>query len=160
MTDSSSDAFTTAAGQVIGATPEHRALTVLVGRWRTTGEFVDAVAGSPPLRASDTYEWLPGGHFLLHRAEGDVGGTPFATLEVFGYDRAAGHHFSYAFGDQGTVGRYTAMFEGRAWRIDGEAERFRGEFSADGRALGGLWERRADDGSWRPWLRITLTKEP
>lgn len=144
----------------MGASPEHRALTVLVGRWRTTGEFVDAVAGSPPLRATDTYEWLPGGHFLLHRAEGDLGGTRFATLEVFGYDREAGHHFSYAFGDQGTVGRYTAVFEGRAWRIDGEAERFRGEFSADGQALAGLWEQRADDGSWRPWLRIALTKEP
>ena len=158
MSGSSADRDGTLARTSSGPGPGHRALDVLVGRWRTTGEFVGAAEDAPCLRASDSYEWLPGGYFLLHRAEGELDGTRFATHEIFGYDAAEEHHFSYSFDDRGTVSRYHASFEGRAWRIDGVAERFRGEFGADGRTLAGLWEQRTDAG-WRPWLRIALTRE-
>jgi hypothetical protein len=40
-----------------------------------------------------------------------------------------------------------------------EGERFRGTFSADGNTITGHWEGVDDNGNWRPWMNITLTKQ-
>lgn len=64
------------------ASPELGRLEPFVGAWATEGEMVaDRPATRARFKATDTYEWLPGGHFLLHRisrpdGRGKLGGAP------------------------------------------------------------------------------------
>ena len=133
---------------------------MFVGTWRTEGEVWSGQSDEVPtwLQATDTYEWLPGGFFLIHRVEGRMGETVVHALEVIGYDERRGHYFSHAYDGGGGVATYEAHLEGDTWRIDGAAERFSGAFAADRRQLTGRWERLADGSRWTPWMTLTLTK--
>ena len=39
-------------------------------------------------------------------------------------------------------------------------DRFTGIFSDDGTEISGEWEQFVDGGEWRPWMEVTLTKQP
>jgi hypothetical protein len=50
-------------------------LNVFVGKWVTEGLIMESPAGpTATLKAVDTYEWLPGGFFLIHHVDGFDGG--------------------------------------------------------------------------------------
>ncbi len=103
------------------ATLELERLEAFVGVWNTEGE-VAATAAAPPakFKAVDTYEWLAGGHFLLHWFEANVPDGELRGLEVMGYSRETDAHFARSFD---SVGNETAM-QGRltadGWRFIGE----------------------------------------
>src|SRR5215217_1270250 len=68
--------------------PAHR-LGALIGRWRTRGSTVEGPTGpAAEIDAVDTYEWLPGGHAVLHRVDARVGGETVEGAEIIGYDPA------------------------------------------------------------------------
>ncbi|MGH7725605.1 MAG: DUF1579 family protein [Candidatus Eiseniibacteriota bacterium] len=55
------------------ATSELGRLNPFVGVWNTEGEMRNTPSGSSTkFKATDTYEWLPGGHFLLHRFDANM----------------------------------------------------------------------------------------
>lgn len=66
---------------------EHTLLNPFVGEWNTIGT-IRATANSPEIKVSgtDTYEWLPGGFFLLHKVEVFVGIEKNETIEIIGFD--------------------------------------------------------------------------
>lgn len=133
-------------------------LDVFVGTWRTVGEIVGDAPGEPlELRGTDVYEWLGGGHFLVHHVDGDMGGQPVQALEVIGWDPDRGEYFSHAYDNGGTVALYRAALDGLRWQIFGEQERFDGQFSEDRRILRGSWERLVN-GHWTPWMTLSLTR--
>lgn len=134
-------------------------LDVFIGTWSTTGRFVSPLPGEPEtMTATDSYEWLPGNAHILHKAEAHMGDDgPSFTNEIMGY-AADGALEATAYGGDGSVAHYIARLEDLGWEIDGETERFRGAFSADGQKLTGRWELR-DNGDWRPWLDIELVKQ-
>jgi hypothetical protein len=139
--------------------PEHERLDVFVGRWHTRGEILTDPSGAPaPLEAIDTYEWLPGGFFLLHHVDGRMGADVIQALEIIGYDSSRGSYFTQAFDSQGKVGSYEADLRDGGWAMRGATERFSGTFSADGLTLTGSWERSADGATWSPWMKIVLRK--
>ena len=142
-----------------GRKPAHKRLEILIGTWNTTGE-IKATDDSPAmtLLATDTYEWLPGGFFMLHSADARMGGNPSRSIEIIGYDAASGDYVTRSYDDQGGSDAFTASLKGRGWSIDGEAARFRGSFNAAGSELKGKWERRSKSGDWLPWMKIKLTK--
>jgi hypothetical protein len=51
--------------------------------------FVAAVAPRETKEALDTYEWLPGGFFLLHRVDGLMGDEPVQAVEIIGYEASS-----------------------------------------------------------------------
>jgi hypothetical protein len=67
--------------------PEHKKLGVFLGRWHTTGEVAGSAPG-PGVDSIDTYEWYPGGFFLIHHADAKVGGDDIQSIEIMGYDPA------------------------------------------------------------------------
>ena len=144
--------------EIVAPSAEHKRMEIFVGKWRTEGEIVDGVGNAERVRAIDTYEWLPGGYFLVHHVDGRMGDDVVKTLEIIGYDAVRAMYFSHAFDNHGNVATYDASLSGRAWSIRGGSERFAGTFSEDGRALTGTWERKADDGEWHHWMTIKLTK--
>ncbi|MET0396040.1 MAG: DUF1579 family protein [Longimicrobiaceae bacterium] len=138
--------------------PEHRRLEAFVGRWETRGEVLAGPHGpAVPIAGVDSYEWLPGGFFLLHRVDVRMGGEPVEALEVIGHDADAGGYFMHSYDSQGSAGTMRASEQDGVWTFQGEAERFTGGFGDGGRVLSGRWERR-EGPEWIPWMDVTLTR--
>lgn len=124
-------------------------LDTLVGVWRTEGRTRDGAE----VRATDTYEWLPGRAGLLHRCDGRVG--------IIGWDAAQDAYVAQYFGCDGAR-RYEAWFRElggvTVWRMCSGRDRFMGTISDDGVTIEGHWERHDGDAGWRPWMDVTLTR--
>jgi catechol 2,3-dioxygenase-like lactoylglutathione lyase family enzyme len=141
--------------------PEHRKLEILVGTWNTRGTIKDSPAGpGGRLEAVDSYEWMPGGFFLLHDVDGHMGTAVVKATEIIAYDRERQGYSTWSFDNQGNASTYRANLQGLLWTIQGDSERFSGAFSKDGRSLTGTWERwNGGAAEWRPWMEVKLTKE-
>src|SRR5262245_31276893 len=67
--------------------PELQQLDVFIGRWMTEGETVAAPAApAVAIVASDVYQWLPGGRFVMHPAYGRIGTVGVGGVEIIGFD--------------------------------------------------------------------------
>jgi hypothetical protein len=140
--------------------PEHERLAALVGTWKTEGRVKAGPWGSAaPIAAEDTYEWLDGGFFLIHRFDALVGTQDVKGIEVIGCDMGAGGYRGFSFDNQGAVDSFEASLVDGVWKTWGPLQRFTGRFSADGRTLSGEWERSEDGMSWSPWMDVTLTRK-
>jgi len=130
-----------------------------IGVWNTTGEVLATDAGpASTLAATDTYRWLPGKHFIVHDVDARFGDAPTRSMEVIGYERAAGKYFAHSFDDQGSSERFTVALSGRRWSIVGKTVRFAGGFDATRNRLSGLWELRSSRGRWQPWINLELAR--
>jgi Protein of unknown function (DUF1579) len=141
---------------------EHERLEALVGRWRTQGRTREtAEAPAARIEAVDTYEWLPGRHALLHAVDAQVGEEKVEGAEIIGWDPARGAYITQYFGSDGPSAYEASLVEEDGvlvWSMSSKSDRFTGTFSQDGETITGHWEQLDDDGNWRPWMEITLTK--
>lgn len=142
--------------------PEHKRLEALVGKWHTTGRTKPS-SSTPGVEidATDTYEWLPGGFGLLHGVEARVGDESVEGAEIIGYEPSRGAYITQYFGSDGSNAYEASLTEedgALVWKMQSESDRFAGTFSDDGNTIIGHWEQLGDDGSWRPWMDITLTR--
>jgi len=136
-----------------------RKLAFLVGTWDTTGATrATGAAAAQALRATDAYEWMPGGFFLIHHADALIGHQRSHVMEVFGYDPAMQSIVSRSFDDQGKSEGFIIGLKGRRWTIRGDDARFEGDVGKDFSVIEGTWELRGDDGGWAPWMDIRLAK--
>lgn len=133
-------------------------LSPLVGTWKTTGA-TSATSDAPgePIEATDRYEWMEGGFFLLHHIDSQFPEV-FHGLEVIGHDAASGDCSVTYFDSKGRTLTSTGELKGGVWRIFSATERFAGAFSEDGETLSGMWERSEDGLTWQPWIDLTLRK--
>lgn len=140
-------------------------LSAFLGTWKTEGTVWNG-AGGPGTRfqATDTYEWLDGGAFLVHRWETTMPGGDAVGIEIIGYDPTTDSFPMYAFDSDGNTTILDARVNGPTWTFNGvhgrERIRFTGRFHDDGRRLAGIWERRPSDAAdWLPWIDVTLRRE-
>jgi hypothetical protein len=140
--------------------PALKALDVFVGKWITAGEIKDA-SGLVIARMSavDTYEWLPGGFFLLHRWEAQMDSDNSEGIEIIGYDPSGQTYLTHTFDNKGNSLVYQAILQDKRWKILGRTERFVGMFGSDGKTLTGTWDRLSANSIWVPWMDIELTKK-
>jgi Protein of unknown function (DUF1579) len=137
-------------------------LEVLIGRWKTEGQTIDA-SGAPPdkIVAIDTYERLPGGA-LLHLVDARVGDQKVEGAELIGHDADRDTYVTQSFGTDGLTAYEASLTEegeGLTWRMRSKATRFTGRFSEDGNVITGNWELQDDNGDWQPWMDIRLTRQ-
>jgi hypothetical protein len=153
--------MTESTSQGAGPGAEHRRLDVFVGTWRTEG-IIRAGEHGPEstFTATDRYEWMPGGFFLLHHVSAHMGDGELTALEVIGYDAATGTYPMRSFDSQGNTGTHQATLRDGTWTFAGPTERFTGRFSDDGGTITGLWEQSTDGAEWVPWMDVTLTRQP
>ncbi len=132
---------------------------IFVGTWNTRGEVL-ATESAPAgvLRATDTYRWLPGGHFLLHDVDARFDDEPSRSMEVVGYDARRRKHVARSYDDRGASEEFVVRLSGKRWTIQGDAVRFDGRFSRDGDRLTGLWELKGRKRGWQPWIRLELVR--
>lgn len=130
-------------------------LDAFAGEWETTGTLASGVR----FRATDTYEWVAGGHFLLHRFDAEMPDGSMQGIEVIGHDPARGTYPMHSFDSSGNTSVMHAKADGDAWTFEGTTMRFTGGFRDGGSVFEGAWESRDADGSpWTPAMTVTLRK--
>jgi hypothetical protein len=134
----------------------------LVGRWRSEGQTV-ATPTEPAVQISgtDTYEWLGGGFFLVHRVDVRMGDDRVEALELIGgdYDDASGSFPAHSFDSQGNiVTMRTSVGDDGTLMLANETERATVRFGDNGQSMTAYWERADDGSSWSPWMNMTFTK--
>jgi Protein of unknown function (DUF1579) len=146
-------------GQSIAPSPEIQRLHLFVGKWKTEGE-THASADAPAVKVAfmDTYEWLSGKFFLVHRANGHIGNEEFNSIEFIGYDPLSQMYICHSFDSRGNSDLFQANFRDPIWTIEGKSSRFTGMFATSGHTLTGKWEQSSDGVNWLPWMDVKLTK--
>lgn len=143
------------------------ALNPLVGRWHTEGQRYESPLGpASPFVGVETFEWLDGGHFLMHRLEGKFGRTPSACIEIFGRDPQG--LFAQSYYSDGNVSTWrlseannglVLVLVGKWVKEAGEVQvRYTGRLVEEGNTLAGAWEQSRDGRVWRAFLEVRSTR--
>lgn len=139
--------------------PALRSLSILVGRWRTSGTH--PLIPDTAFHGRTTFEWVAGGAFLMMRSEIDEPEIPSA-IAIFGWDDALGQGHLLYFDERNVSRRYAFTCEGsecRWWREDpGFSQRMVLTISTDGRSMVGRGAMSRDDAPWEPDLALTYTR--
>jgi hypothetical protein len=159
MTQQTIDIKLQSQGQQIAPSAELQRLHVLVGKWNTEGE-THASADAPAVKVTgvDTYEWLSGKFFLVHRANGQIGNEELNTIKFIGYDASIQMYTCHCFDSRGNTELFQATLRDHTWTIEGKSSRFTGLFNSIGNTLTGQWEQSSDGLNWLPWMDVKLTK--
>jgi hypothetical protein len=146
----------------MASTPtEVEALAPFIGQWRMAFDVATDSTDAP--RATTTFEWLVGEHFLVQRWELDLPDAPDG-LAIIGFDPTKGTYLQHYFDSRGVARVYDMDFSGGIWslqRIASEpdfSQRFTGRFSEDGDSIVGDWEMSRDGSSWSRDFTLTYTR--
>ena len=142
------------------STDEHKQLSRFVGRWNTEGK-IPAKNTTPEVKiiGTDTYEWLPGEYFLLHKVDVLVGDDKNETFEVVGFDKLIGKYTMRHYDNKGNSGYMTATYDKGVWIFLGETLKFTGGFKNEDKEFSGIWEQLTNDKNWTHFMDIILTKQ-
>ncbi|MER5337043.1 DUF1579 family protein [Micromonospora sp. NPDC002717] len=146
--------------------PALRRLDYLVGTWKLSGKTEAGPMGPPAeLSGTETFEWLEGGFFLVHRWNcamdlGPAGKVPDVGYEFFDYDpetqKFRTHYFS-SFGPYNAEqSHYIGDFEDDKLVLVGPAKYIR-KLNEDG-TISYDCDFPLPDGNWVPFMHATLTK--
>jgi hypothetical protein len=138
---------------------EYDQLDKFLGKWTTVGK-IPASDTTPEIKISgtDTYEWLPGEFFLLHKVDVIVGDNKNETFEIIGYDRQKNLYTMQHYDNKGNSGIMTANCNDGVWTILGENLRFTGGFKNHDKEFSGIWQQSSDGENWTHLMDIKLTK--
>ena len=123
-----------------GPDPALRKLDRFVGTWEMKGRTLDSDVDN--ITARTTFEWLPGGHFLLQRFSADFVGMDIQSHEVIGYDPATGTFPSTVYSNMAPMPLpYRWAIDGDGLTIKAEAlsATFHGRWNEDGTVFSGGW---------------------
>ena len=94
------------------------------GSWRTTGVFRPESGTHGTFTATDDYQWLDGGFFLVHRWRANMPAGVNSGIEIIGYDPSTGGFTMHSFDNEGNAGTMTAHLQGETWVFEGPTLRF------------------------------------
>ena len=87
--------------------PKHKRLEIFIGKWKMKGQQHDGLIGpAAKITAVQTYEWLTGGFFLVHRFEGRVGDAETACIEITGHDVSSQSYSTHSFYNNGITNEW------------------------------------------------------
>jgi hypothetical protein len=137
-----------------------RQLNIIEGRWKTTG----TVTGTPvrpekKVSGYDTYEWMPGEYFMLHKVNVLMGDSRTEGTEIIGYDVTNKNYHLQSFDNGGNIDVMSGQIQNGEWSVSNETLRFNGRFSDDGHRLTGTWEQSDDGKNWQHFMDVQLEKE-
>lgn len=145
--------------------PALKRLDFLVGTWKLTGTTVAGPMGPPAeLSGTETFEWMAGGYFLVHRWDGlfahGQDTMVDAGYEFFDYDPETGKYRSHFFNSGGPYdprdSHYEGDFDGNALVLVGPARFVRRHEDDD--TIRYDCDFRGGDGSWTPFMHAKLTR--
>jgi hypothetical protein len=148
------------AAAVVEPAAHLRPLAPIIGHWRSSGTVLDENGEvTDRISGTDTYTWLPGGHWVVHEVDVTVGDQPTRALELIGgRDDASGGWQMHAFDTADSPGRMVlTMADPGVLLLQGDGIRswFRPE--AGPNHMTTLWEREVD-GEWVAWMDMRFDR--
>jgi hypothetical protein len=144
---------------------EHRLLDAFVGTWTTEGHQLEGAGGpAATITATQTYEWLSGGFFLVHRFDGRVGSGDASCIEIIGYDSKTGSYPVHTFYNNGVTNQWQCHKNGGTWSLTGSWSgnlmqvRCTTVFQNHGDTMVSKWESSSDGATWRTFWDVKATK--
>lgn len=141
-----------------------RAFEPIIGRWKTTGTVFDEHGtATQMISGTDEYEWMAGGHWVIHRIDVMMGDQRSQGLEIIGdRDAATGRYQMRAFDVGGSFSTMTALLQADgSWLLEGDGART--TFTppgADRPFMTARWEREAEDrpGTLVHWMDVRFDR--
>jgi hypothetical protein len=142
-------------------------LSAFAGRWKTTGEAHESPFGPrADLSVVQTYAWLPGGRFLIHRLEGRLGAQEIACIEVIGHDAASRGYRVHSFYNNGTRNEWLLHDGGDTWTLTGVwtlqertlKVRCAMRFDDERNSVACRWEYCSDGAQWQAFWDTRMTR--
>lgn len=139
--------------------PNLAPLAPILGAWRTSGTVLDADGNvTMDFSGSDIYTLLPGGHWIAHEVDVQLGGNRTLVHELIGGVHPAGGWQMYAFDEADDPGVMRLSHEESGLLLlhgDGVRSWFRIQAGADHMTT--RWERETD-GRWIPWMDMRFDR--
>lgn len=101
---------------------------------------------------------VPGGFFLIHHADAQVGDEKINILEIIGYNASDKSYYSHSFDSQGNHATFRLSIKEELLKITGESERFTGRINKAATIITGKWERSDNGLDWQHSMDVKLTK--
>lgn len=134
-------------------------LSFLIGKWHTHGEIQGAPDAAKEIRGMDTYEWVPGGFFILHRVDVFMGKERTEVVEIIGYDKEQKSYFMKSFDNQGEASTMYAVLEKPGvLKLEGETMRSTLTVNKSGNSMHAKWQLSENGKTWKPWMDIKFNK--
>jgi hypothetical protein len=145
--------------------PAQAELELFIGKWT----MQVSVPGQDPIDTGATvsFEWMPGGWFLVERWEIPAPEFPDGTA-VIGWDKGRGTLLQHYFDSRGVARVYEMSVEDDVWRLTRTepdfspldfSQRYTGEFSDDGNTIAGMWEIKHPGKDWELDFHLTYKKQ-
>ncbi|HMI91619.1 MAG TPA: nuclear transport factor 2 family protein [Polyangiales bacterium] len=150
------------------ATPEQQRLEPFVGDWALTGRQLPGPFGpAADISARESFAWLQGGKFLVHRFDGRLGDHPMACIEMVEPDSQHDGYRLHAFYDDGRVQQWQQTTRDGLWITNGDWPSEEGSmkvrctqrFEDDGKTRSARWERSRDGQRWETFWEVTAAKQ-
>jgi Protein of unknown function (DUF1579) len=126
---------------------EHQLLNIFVGKWHLEGLSYGLGQSKEnpydsPVRwsAEETYDWLPGGFFLVNNFNAQIGDAPMNGMEIIGYDAASQTYPSQMFDNYGRIQLGQRIVSDGIWTYTGTEYRTTYTFRNDGNSMATHWE--------------------
>lgn len=136
-----------------------RKLSFLIGKWHTQGEILNAVPQSRTIRGMDSYEWVSGGAFILHRVDVFMGTKRMEAIELIGYDESHKTYFMKSFDSDGEAPlMFAKLKKSGVFEFGDKKMRSTLTPSKSGSSMSAKWEVAEGGKHWKPWMEIRLEK--
>jgi hypothetical protein len=142
-------------------------LDAFVGKWHMEGQQLAGPAGpAAPISALQSYEWMAGNQFLVHRFDGHVGDSPASCIEVIGFDSERRYFRAHTFYNNGQMnvwdidkrdGRWRVLGD---WNASGRSMKVRCliDFTDDQSTMDSTWEQSSDGLTWQVFWKVSAQK--
>ena len=145
--------------------PELQLLNIFVGKWPTEGlSYGSGQSKENPYDSSvrwlgeESYEWLPGGFFLIRHFNGQIGDIPISGIETIGYDTASQTYPSQSFDNYGRIHLGHRSIRDGVWSsCIGTEYRATYTFRNDGNNMATHWEW-LDEDDWSVLMDLEAVK--
>jgi hypothetical protein len=140
---------------------EEKRLEIFIGKWNGKGknkEGAQILAGAP-VTTTESYEWLPGGFFLVYRGDMKYGEEHLHSIRAIGFDTKKKLYTINAFDSMGFNRLYEGNVQGNVWKFNGAFERVTFDIASDGNSMNVKWEITPDGSKWLPLCEFDAVKE-
>ena len=142
-------------------------MSVFLGKWHMEGRQLAGPAGpAASINAIQTYEWMQGERFLVHRFDGHVDDAPASCIEIIGADPDRRCYRAHTFYNNGQMNVLDIDERGDHWRLLGDWSaggrsmkvRCTISFADDDRTMLSKWEHSSDGSQWQVFWDVSAHK--
>lgn len=135
---------------------EQKRLEVFIGNWILGGQTKDG--RTVAITGTESYEWMPGGLFLIHKLDVRLGADDYHAHEIIGYDTEKQQFTINSFDSWGQRDSYHATVNGDTWTYSGKSRRGNVVFSDDSSHMTADWQMSFNGTDWQPWMDVKSTR--